>query len=145
MELTLARDAMSTALRRPDADTSGLLAHAESCTRRGRLDAPTLSGSLRNALCGDVVRLDLLLDDGGRIVQVRFDGRGCVISQAGASILCAAIEGRPVEEVRAIRPARVLELVQVPLSPTRQVCALLAHCCLHSLLNSDEAAQVREP
>jgi nitrogen fixation NifU-like protein len=111
-----------------------ILTHAESRTHRGRMDHPTRSGALHNSLCGDVVRLALRLDATGRIVEARFDGRGCVVSQAGAAILCTVIEGADVAMARALTPQRMLELVRVPLSPARRSCALLAHRCLQEIL-----------
>jgi nitrogen fixation NifU-like protein len=80
------------------------------------------------------VRLALRLDATGRIVEARFDGRGCVVSQAGAAILCTVIEGADVAMARALTPQRMLELVRVPLSPARRSCALLAHRCLQEIL-----------
>ena len=54
---------------------------------------PTGSPTLDNPLCGDEVRLELCLGSDGRIEQVRFDGHGCVISQAATSLLADRVEG----------------------------------------------------
>ncbi len=133
---------MDSMTREPvaDGDPDHLLSHSESRLHRGGLDGATRSGALRNPLCGDHVRLDLLIDERGCITKARFDGRGCLVSQVGASILCAEIEGRSVDEVRAMPAARILELVETPLSPTRQYCALLAYHCLRMLLDAGAAS-----
>ncbi len=116
-----------------------IVRRAEGCSHRGRLDRPTCSGTLRTPLCGDLVRLDLLVDAVGRISKARFDGRGCLVSQAGASLLCSVIEGRPVDEVRLMPAAQMLECLRVPLTPARQFCALLGYRCLRMLLEEHPA------
>ena len=65
--------------------------------------------------------------DGGRVAQVRFTGSGCAISQASASLVCEAIEGRTLDEVKAITRQDVLDLLGVDdLGPVRSKCAMLA-------------------
>jgi nitrogen fixation NifU-like protein len=63
--------------------------------------------------------------DRERITEIRFSGRGCAISQAAASILMEMVEGRPLNEVKAIGRDDVLEELGVPISPARMKCALL--------------------
>jgi nitrogen fixation NifU-like protein len=128
---------MDSMTREPlaDGEADHLLFHGQSRLHRGGVDGPTLSGALRNPLCGDHVRLDLLIDERGCIGKARFDGRGCLVSQAGASLLCAEVEGRSIDEARLMPPERILELVDIPLSPARRMCALLAYHCLRMLLD----------
>jgi nitrogen fixation NifU-like protein len=117
-----------------DAYEDHLLPHAESVARRGRLAHPTLTAALRNPRCGDELRIDLAIDDADCVTDARFQARGCLINRAAASILCEFIEGRSVGDVRAMTPATVLQLVQVPLLPARRECALLAYRCLQAML-----------
>jgi nitrogen fixation NifU-like protein len=93
---------------------------------RGTLDAPDFSYEEDNPLCGDVVRIDVRLDDQQRITDVAWDGEGCAISQAAASLLTEEIKGMTLEEVRHFPKERLLELVGVPLSMARVKCALLS-------------------
>ena len=62
---------------------------------------------------------------GERVSEIRFSGRGCAISQAAASILTEMVEGRPLDEVKAISRDDVLEELGVPISPARLKCAML--------------------
>jgi nitrogen fixation NifU-like protein len=58
---------------------------------------------------------------------VRFVGSGCSISQAAASLICEAIEGRPIDEVKALTRQDVLDLLGIDdLGPVRSKCAMLA-------------------
>ncbi|MCG8348630.1 MAG: SUF system NifU family Fe-S cluster assembly protein [Chloroflexales bacterium] len=104
-----------------------ILEHYKHPHNHGTLEHPTISQEEYNPLCGDQIRIDLLIQD--EIIQeVRFSGRGCAISQASASILTDEIKGKPVEEVKAFSKEELLELIGVPLAqnPVRLKCALLS-------------------
>lgn len=92
----------------------------------GTLDAPDFSYEEDNPLCGDVVRIDVRLDEQQRVADVAWDGDGCAISQAAASLLTEEIKGMTLEEIRHFPKERLLELIGVPLSMARVKCALLA-------------------
>jgi nitrogen fixation NifU-like protein len=102
-----------------------ILDHYYSSAHRGRLECPDRVCDLDNPLCGDQVHLELCLSHDGRVSQVRFEGSGCVISQAATSLLADHVEGATLDEVRKITPADVVKLLGVPLSPTRMKCGLL--------------------
>lgn len=117
------------------ADLDHFLDHVESPYHRGLLDQPTHVRTERNAVCGDQISLQLEITD-GRILQAYFDGRGCTISQAAASILCEFVEGKPVALALNLRAEEMLELLHAPLTPMRQRCALLAFRALKAILYS---------
>jgi nitrogen fixation NifU-like protein len=81
-----------------------ILEHAREPRHRGRLVAPTLIHQGANPVCGDRVELSLRID-GDRVVEVGFDGQGCAISQAAASLLTDLLRGRTLDEVDAIHGA----------------------------------------
>jgi len=92
----------------------------------GELDPNDFTYEEDNPLCGDVVRIDVRLDDADRVTEVRWSGDGCAISQASASLLTEEIKGMTLDEVRAFPKERLLELIGVPLSMARVKCALLS-------------------
>lgn len=103
-----------------------ILEHYRNPRCRGTLDAPDVTYEDANPLCGDKIRMDFHLRD-GRIAAVRFSGTGCSISQASASMLCEHIEGRTLEEVKALSREDVLDMLGVTeLGPVRSKCAMLA-------------------
>ena len=79
-----------------------------------------------NPLCGDRIRLDIRVGDDQRVTEVGFTGKGCAISQASASMLTEEILGKTLDEVKQISKERVLEMLGIPLGPTRVKCALLS-------------------
>ena len=62
----------------------------------------------------------------GRVVDVAWQGNGCAISQASASLLTEEIKGLTLEEVRQFDKDELLALLGVPLSMARVKCALLS-------------------
>ncbi len=79
-----------------------ILDHYRSPRNRGELDSPPahrVEGF--NPLCGDEVVLSMLVED-GTLSDVKIGGSGCSISQSSASLMSAAVKGKPVGEVRRL-------------------------------------------
>jgi nitrogen fixation NifU-like protein len=89
-----------------------------------------------NPLCGDVVRVELQLDDKGTIKDCFFTGQGCVISQASASMLLEKMQGKTVDDVKQFSAENMLRLYGARLTPNRQKCCLLAWKVLQSAVHS---------
>lgn len=107
-----------------------ILDHYRDPRNHGHLENPTIAAADTNPLCGDRIEIDLNITD-GRVSEVRFSGRGCAISQASASMLTERIEGATLDDLRAIKPRDILEMIGVPIGPARQRCALLSLRVLH--------------
>ena len=75
-----------------------------------------------------------------RVQQAFFDGEGCAISQAAASILCEHIEGMTLKEIETFDAPAMLELLQVQLTAVRQRCGLLGFKALKTLVYSHDGA-----
>jgi len=101
-----------------------ILDHYRNPRNKGTLDPADYTYQDVNPLCGDEIRVDLRVD-GDRVADVKFSGRGCAISQAAASILTEMVEGRTLDEVKAIGRDDVLEELGAPISPARMKCAML--------------------
>jgi len=104
-----------------------ILDHYKHPHNAGTLEHPDVSYEDNNPLCGDRIRIDLQIAD-GIVTDVRFQGRGCAISQASASLLTDEIIGKPVQEIAAFGKDDMLDLIGIPLdqNPVRIKCALLA-------------------
>ena len=79
-----------------------ILDHYRRPRNQGLLPDPDLRSEGFNPFCGDQVILTLTLDGAGRIDAVGFEGEGCSISQASASMLTAHIEGRTLDEAESL-------------------------------------------
>jgi nitrogen fixation NifU-like protein len=113
-----------------------ILDHYKNPRNAGHLDHPTASAEGVNPLCGDELAVELDVD-GGVVRDVRFNGRGCAISQAAASMISDVVKGKTVAEVRALGSEDVLEELGIPLSPIRLKCALLSVNVLRVALGDD--------
>ncbi len=113
-----------------------ILEHVDAPFHRGRCPGCTHAHQDDNPLCGDQVRLELCVDDRGKLADAWFDGDGCCVSQAAASMLVEHIEGLTVEDIRKISARDMLDLFGARLTPNRQKCCLLAWRVLQSALHS---------
>jgi nitrogen fixation NifU-like protein len=101
-----------------------ILDHYKDPRNYGQLEDADVSAEGQNPLCGDQLSIDLKVRD-GLIDQIRFNGRGCAISQAATSMLTEMVVGKPVGDVAALTRDDIVEEVGIPLSPVRLKCALL--------------------
>lgn len=120
-----------------------ILDHFESPYHKGHLPQPTCTHSDRNPICGDQITVELLVDENDRVKEAYFDGKGCAISQAAASILCEAIEGKTLNELKDFQAQQMLQLLKVPLTASRQKCGLLSFKVLKTMLYTMD--EQREP
>jgi nitrogen fixation NifU-like protein len=118
-----------------------ILEHYKNPHNKGFLDPHDLQFADSNPTCGDEMSMTLRLDDAKeRIADVAFDGRGCAISQASASLLTDDLRDKSLDEVRALNPKDVLDELGVPIGPARLKCALLAYKVLQGAVRGGEVA-----
>lgn len=102
-----------------------ILDHAKNPRNRGELPGATHRGTADNLSCGDRLSMEILVES-GTIRDIRFDGAGCAISQASASLLTEEIKGGTIDEALALDRDDILRLLGVTLTPNRLKCALLS-------------------
>lgn len=102
-----------------------ILDHYQNPRNYGEMEDPDISHEEYNPLCGDRLVFQLKLNN-DRVVDVKFYGEGCAISQASASMLTEMVAGKSVEELKAITRDDVLEMLGIPIGPVRMKCALLS-------------------
>jgi nitrogen fixation NifU-like protein len=86
-----------------------ILDHSRSPRNQRRMPEPTSTAKGDNPLCGDRITIYLKLDD-DKVVDVAFEGRGCAISLASASLMTETVKGKTVAEATALF-RRFLDLV----------------------------------
>ncbi len=130
-----------------------ILDHNRAPRNFGALPDANRSGIGHNPLCGDQLTLYVHVSEGGRIDSIAFQGKGCAISKASASLMTEAVKGKTVEEAEALfgrfhdllagpegGPADPKALGKLAVFsgvrefPTRVKCATLAWHTLHSAL-----------
>ena len=135
-----------------------ILDHYKRPRHRGRLEPADRASEGYNPLCGDKVALTLRLhEDGATIEEAAFDGAGCAISTASASLLTEAVRGTTADEARELTATflavltgdgdpldgadlgKLAALTGVRAYPMRVKCATLAwHTLLAALEGRDD-------
>jgi nitrogen fixation NifU-like protein len=101
-----------------------ILDHYKNPRGHGVIEPADAEAEGQNPVCGDEVSIALAFE-GDTIADVKFQGRGCAISQAATSMLMDMVKGRSAREVAAMSSEELLEEVGIPLTPVRLKCALL--------------------
>jgi nitrogen fixation protein NifU and related proteins len=103
-----------------------ILQHYKNPHHWGELPDADFEAEDLNPLCGDELKVQLKVDGGGRVADVRFSGHGCAISQASASMASDEVIGMPVGDLLRLDREFVLDLLGIDISATRMKCALLS-------------------
>jgi nitrogen fixation protein NifU and related proteins len=131
-----------------------ILDHARSPRHFGKLEGATHSADGINPLCGDKLKLYFRLDGDSKIADARFEGSGCAISVASASLLTESVTGMSVVEATdffhlvtaslsgktattTIDLGKLRALQGVKEFPARVKCATLAWHAMHAAFNRD--------
>ncbi|MAF34242.1 SUF system NifU family Fe-S cluster assembly protein [Candidatus Woesearchaeota archaeon] len=93
-----------------------------------------------NPLCGDEVTIQVRVE-GEKIAAVGFTSIGCAISKASTSMLTEHINGKTVAEVKTLQNQDMMELLSIPISPSRVKCALLGLVAIKKALYGVENAK----
>ena len=137
-----------------------ILDHSKHPRHFGKLEGATNTAQGHNPLCGDRVTVQLLVNKDDRIADIKFEGKGCAISQASASLMTDMIAGRTVAEAEKLMGG-FLNLVKgeevegldeddresldvmagVSAFPMRVKCATLAWHTMKSALEGGETAK----
>jgi len=102
-----------------------ILEHYKRPQNFGELDSHDLEAHEFNPLCGDELGIQLQIAD-GKITDLRFNGHGCAISQAAASIASEELIGMDAEAAAKLDADWMLGLLGIEISATRRKCALLS-------------------
>ncbi|MDW3626112.1 MAG: SUF system NifU family Fe-S cluster assembly protein [Nitrososphaeraceae archaeon] len=103
-----------------------ILDHYRNPRNKGKIDNPDVVIHDSNPLCGDQIDIYLKVVE-GQIKDIKFDGKGCAISQASASMLTEMVMDKPLTTAKDISKDEVLENIGLTnLGPARIKCALLS-------------------
>lgn len=103
-----------------------ILDHYRNPRNKGKLPEADVSTHDSNPLCGDEIDIHLKVEQ-GKIKDIKFEGRGCAISQASASMLTEMVMDKPLTAVKDLVKDDILENIGLMnLGPARIKCALLS-------------------
>lgn len=135
-----------------------ILEHNRKPRNFGKLEACTHHAGGHNPLCGDELDLTLIIEH-GLVVDIKFQGSGCAIDVASASLMTGAVKGKPVaeaaamvEQFRGMVRGDLAPGTETPLLgkltlfsgvkdlPSRVKCAILPWATLHAALKGEAEA-----
>lgn len=102
-----------------------ILDHYRDPRNKGHLEHADRVGDVTNTTCGDKLTLELSVDENGKVTGVAFDGQGCAVSLASASLLTEEMKGKTIAQIKALGRDDVFRLLGGPVSAGRENCALL--------------------
>lgn len=102
-----------------------ILEHYRNPHNKGTLEDADIHFGDTNPSCGDEIEIYAAVDEDDEIVDITFDGQGCAISQASASMLTDEVVGKTIDEVEHMETEDVKEMLGIELSPMRVKCAVL--------------------
>jgi len=128
-----------------------ILDHYRNPRNKGRISNADVSFHDSNPLCGDEIDMHLKVED-DIVKDIKFEGRGCAISQASASMLTEMVMNKPLTSVKELDKDDILENIGlVNLGPARIKCALLSLKVLkmsmveyYASKDPESAAEIRE-
>jgi nitrogen fixation NifU-like protein len=122
-----------------------ILDHYKNPRGHGVIEGADAEAEGQNPLCGDEVSIFVSFEQGSDVIEeVKFSGRGCVISQAATSMLMEMVEGRTAQEVASLTKEELLDEIGIPLTPIRLKCALLGLTTLKVALHKGKGTPLPE-
>ena len=101
-----------------------LMDHYRNPRNNGVIDDADFNAEQRNSSCGDEVLFTGVISD-NILGDVLFKGKGCVISQAAASMLSEHAKGKSIDAILALDKDDLLAMLGMQLGPVRLLCGLL--------------------
>jgi nitrogen fixation NifU-like protein len=102
-----------------------ILDHFNNPRHQGAIDDPDILVNGGNPGCGDVVTMYVKVDGENRVVDVKFEGRGCTISMAGASLITEMVIGKTLKEIEEMPYAPLIDQMGEDVVKSRLRCATL--------------------
>lgn len=102
-----------------------ILEHYKSPRNRGPIQGASAVQSGGNPGCGDVITVYVDADEKGVVRRLSFEGEGCMVSQAGASIILEKAEGKTLSEIEHMPSGIMSDILGKRLVATRHGCAHL--------------------
>src|SRR3989304_4452964 len=99
--------------------------HYKHPRHQGKIKNANINAHKFNPLCGDIIQITGIIKN-NYLIDAAFEGSGCVISQASASLLLEYVMGKTIEKINKLTSKDIQELLKIDLGPTRAKCATLS-------------------
>jgi len=110
-----------------------ILDHYHRPHNQGKINKPDQSVTVNNPLCGDKMMMMVNFEK-NEIKKIKFQGKGCVISNASASMLTDYVKGKSKQELKKLDSKFIIKMLGIDLGINRIKCAVLPLEALQKLL-----------
>ena len=114
---------------------------AHSVGRFDPKDPNVATGMVGAPACGDVMKLDLKLDDNDRILDVKFKTYGCGSAIASSTMFVEMLKGRTIEEAKLIKDKDIADVLELP--PIKLHCSVLAESGIKKAIENWESKKAK--
>lgn len=111
-----------------------LIEHFRRPRNKGTMASPTISQEATNPLCGDRVRIDLLVEE-GMVRDAKFSANACAICVASASMLTDLVRNAPLDEVETLVVDDILRSLDASVPHARMNCVRLPLTVMHTAVH----------
>ena len=125
-------DRFEDVLKNPEKHSVGRFDPKEPNVATGMVGAPA---------CGDVMKLDLKLDDNDTIVDVKFKTYGCGSAIASSTMFVEMLKGKTIEEAKLIKDRDIADALELP--PIKLHCSVLAEGAIKSAIECWEKKKAK--
>lgn len=94
-----------------------------------------VSSNMHNPSCGDTIKIHARVEE-NKVRDICFEGNGCALSTASASLLTESVKGKTISEIQKYTATDVLALLNIEVTPARMKCALLPLEAIQEAINS---------
>jgi len=101
-----------------------ILDHYKNPRNVKKIENPNFTSGEQNPSCGDSIAIEGIIEN-GIIKEIYFTGKGCILSQAAASLITEYAVGKNIDEILKLDKEFVIKLMSIKLGPNRLHCALL--------------------
>ncbi|MDD3411100.1 MAG: Fe-S cluster assembly scaffold protein NifU [Eubacteriales bacterium] len=108
-----------------------VMEHFEHPRNVGEIPDASGSGMVGNAKCGDIMKMDIQVDENEIITDVKFKTFGCAAAVATSSMATEMVKGRSIDEALQLTNKAVAEALD-GLPPVKMHCSLLAEQAIHA-------------
>jgi len=118
-----------------------IIDHYKNPHNKGSIEDADAQFTENNATCGDVITVQLKVKD-GIVKDIKFQGRGCAISQAAMSMLTGEIKGKSLEKAKSVKRGDIVGMLGIEIGPVRTKCATLGMVAVKNAIKEFELKKV---
>ncbi|MBS3131224.1 SUF system NifU family Fe-S cluster assembly protein [Candidatus Woesearchaeota archaeon] len=118
-----------------------IIDHYKNPHNKGSIEDADAQFTENNATCGDVITVQLKVKD-GIVKDIKFQGRGCAISQAAMSMLTGEIKGKSLEKAKSVKRGDIVGMFGIEIGPVRTKCATLGMVAVKNAIKEFELKKV---